>query len=117
MDDSLATANQPGASQEAIEAHYDLGNEFFRLWIGPDLIYSCALFEGDDDLARAQTLKLDHHIEAAGAGGAANVLDIGCGWGALLNRLVTHWGGKRAVGLKLSRAPAASIAQQPISCR
>jgi len=46
---------------------YDTGNEFFWLWIGPELIYSCALFEKGDDLARAQIRKLDHHIEAAGA--------------------------------------------------
>ena len=115
MDNSLATANRPGASQEAVEAHYDLGNEFFRLRIGPDLIYSCALFEDSDDLARAQCRKLDHHAEAAGAAGAASVLDIGCGWGALLNRLVMHWGVKRAVGLTLSPSQAAWIRHNPIS--
>ena len=48
-------------------AHYDTSNEFFQLWIGPELIYSCALFEDGDDLARAQVRKLDHHIAAAGA--------------------------------------------------
>ena len=115
MDDGLAAASRPGASQEAVEAHYDLGNEFFRLWIGPDLIYSCALFEGEDDLDRAQCRKLDHHAEAAGAAGAASVLDIGCGWGALLNRLVTHWGVKRAVGLTLSPSQAAWIRNNPVS--
>jgi cyclopropane-fatty-acyl-phospholipid synthase len=109
-----ARSHRPGASQDAIKAHYDLGNEFFRLWIGPDLIYSCALFEGDDDLDRAQIRKLDHHIEAAGAPGATSVLEIGCGWGALMRRLVTHWGGKRVVGLTLSPAQAAWIRQNPV---
>jgi cyclopropane-fatty-acyl-phospholipid synthase len=113
MDDSLTVPNRPGASQNAIEAHYDLGNDFFRLWIGPDLIYSCALFEGDDDLATAQIRKLDHHIAAAGAAQASNVLDVGCGWGALMHRLVTHWGIKRAVGLTLSPSQAAWIRQKP----
>ena len=113
MDESLTAPGHPGASQDAIKAHYDLGNDFFRLWIGPDLIYSCALFEDDDDLATAQIRKLDHHIEAAGAAQASNVLDIGCGWGALMHRLVTHWGGKRAVGLTLSPSQAAWIGQNP----
>lgn len=94
-----ARSHRPGASQDAIKAHYDLGNEFFRLWIGPDLIYSCALFEGDDDLDRAQIRKLDHHIEAAGAPGATSVLEIGCGWGALMRRLVTHWGANGSLAL------------------
>src|SRR5262245_2558971 len=114
MDNGLAAASRPGASQKAVEAHYDLGNEFFRLWIGNDLIYSCALFEGDDDLVHAQYRKLDHRTEAAGAAGAASVLDIGCGWGALLNRLVTHWGVKRAVGLTLSPSQAAWIHHNPV---
>jgi len=108
MSDTLAPA-RPGASPEAIMAHYDRGNEFFRLWIGPDLIYSCALFKADDDLARAQIRKLDHHVEAAGAGGAERVLEIGCGWGTLMQRLVTHWEVKHAVGLTLSPAQARFI--------
>jgi cyclopropane-fatty-acyl-phospholipid synthase len=106
-------SDRAGASPEAIMAHYDMGNEFFRLWIGPELVYSCALFEDGDDLARAQERKLDHHIEAAGAPGAARVLDIGCGWGALLRRLVTHWGVKQAVGLTLSDAQAHWIDAHP----
>jgi cyclopropane-fatty-acyl-phospholipid synthase len=114
MDDSLTAPSHPGASQDAIEAHYDLGNDFFRLWIGSDLIYSCALFEGDDDLATAQLRKLDHHIVAAGGAQASSVLDIGCGWGALMHRLITHWGVKRAVGLTLSPSQATWINQKPI---
>src|SRR5512145_1610225 len=53
-----------GASPAAISAHYDLSEEFFRLWLGPELIYSCALFEGTQDLAEAQRRKLDYHIAA-----------------------------------------------------
>jgi cyclopropane-fatty-acyl-phospholipid synthase len=95
-----------GASPEAIRAHYDLSDEFFRLVIGPEMVYSCALFEGDDDLAAAQLRKLDHHIASAGAYGASRVLDIGCGWGALLRRLVEQAGVQTAVGLTLSRSQA-----------
>src|SRR6516162_6407429 len=103
---SEQTKTVAGASPEAIKAHYDLSDEFFGLFIGPDMIYSCALFEGDDDLASAQRRKLDHHIASASAYGANRVLDIGCGWGALLRRLVEHAGVRTAVGLTLSRSQA-----------
>ncbi len=95
-----------GASAEAIRQHYDLSDEFFGLWLDPEMIYSCALFDGTADLAEAQLRKLDHHIAAAAAAGASRVLDIGCGWGGLLNRLVGHAGVKKAVGLTLSPSQA-----------
>jgi cyclopropane-fatty-acyl-phospholipid synthase len=105
--------SQIGASSEAIKAHYDLSNEFFQLWLDPEMIYSCALFDTTDDLAGAQIDKLDHHIAAAAAAGAARVLDIGCGWGALLNRLVGHANVGHAVGLTLSAAQA-ELARQKV---
>ena len=95
-----------GASAAAIRNHYDLGDDFFGLWLGPERIYSAALFEGADDLDAAQTRKLDHHIAAAGAAGKARVLDVGCGWGAMLRRLTRHAGVKHAVGLTLSASQA-----------
>lgn len=98
--------SRTGASPAAISAHYDLSEDFFRLLIGPELIYSCAMFEGADDLASAQLRKLDYHIAAAGAARAARVLDIGCGWGAMLARLVNHAGAASAVGLTLSPSQA-----------
>ncbi|HXW23234.1 MAG TPA: class I SAM-dependent methyltransferase [Xanthobacteraceae bacterium] len=102
-----------GASSEAIRAHYDLSEEFFQIVLGPQLVYSCAMFDAADDLESAQLHKLDYHIEAARAAGTARVLDIGCGWGALLLRLVEHAGVKRAVGLTLSRSQAAWIRRVP----
>ncbi len=99
-------ADRTGASPEAIMSHYDMGNDFFRLVLDPEMIYSCALFKGDDDLATAQRHKLDHHIEASGAANTGRVLDIGCGWGAMLRRLVDHAGVGHAVGLTLSAAQA-----------
>ena len=99
-------ANRTGASPEAIMSHYDMGNDFFRLVLDPEMIYSCALFKGDDDLATAQHHKLDHHIEASGAANTGRVLDVGCGWGAMLRRLVDHAGVGHAVGLTLSAAQA-----------
>lgn len=44
--------DQIGASPEAISAHYDVGEEFFQLWLGPELVYSCAMFDGTDAGAR-----------------------------------------------------------------
>jgi cyclopropane-fatty-acyl-phospholipid synthase len=102
-------ADRTGASPEAIMSHYDMGNDFFRLVLDPEMIYSCALFKGDDDLATAQHHKLDHHIEASGAANTGRVLDIGCGWGAMLRRLVDHAGVGHAVGLTLSAAQAGWI--------
>ena len=103
-----------GASPEAIRAHYDVGDDFFRLWLDPQMVYSAALFAGDrdDDLAGAQLRKLDHHIAAAHAAGKARVLDVGCGWGALLRRLTGDAGVAHAVGLTLSASQAQWVRQQ-----
>jgi cyclopropane-fatty-acyl-phospholipid synthase len=100
----MSTLPQPGASARAIRHHYDLGNDFYRLWLDRGMVYSGAKWAEGDDLERAQVRKLDHHIEAADARGAGRVLDIGCGWGALLERLTTQCGVPRAVGLTLSLA-------------
>jgi len=101
-----AAGTQPyaGASADAIEHHYDIGNDFYRLWLDATMTYSCALWEGDETLERAQLRKLDHLIALAGAAGAERVLDVGCGWGSLLRRLVEHHGVHHATGLTLSRA-------------
>jgi cyclopropane-fatty-acyl-phospholipid synthase len=107
---ALATIN-PGASAAAIRHHYDLGNEFYRLWLDPTLTYSCALWGSDDaeSLEEAQLRKIDHHIRGAGAETAANVLDVGCGWGGVLRRLVEAHGVERAVGLTLSEQQAQHV--------
>jgi cyclopropane-fatty-acyl-phospholipid synthase len=106
-------APKAGASPEAIRAHYDVGDDFFRLWLDPEMVYSAALFsdDRDDDLAAAQERKLDHHIAAARAKGAARVLDVGCGWGALLRRLTAGAGAGvgEAIGLTLSASQAGWI--------
>ncbi|MEA2666815.1 MAG: cyclopropane-fatty-acyl-phospholipid synthase [Candidatus Eremiobacteraeota bacterium] len=103
---SSTEAIAAGASAEAIQHHYDVGNAFYRLWLDPRLLYSCALYEEGDDLERAQVRKLDYHIRESGAAGKDRVLDIGCGWGALLNRMVSAHGVREAVGLTLSQEQA-----------
>lgn len=97
-------AGSAGASAKAIQAHYDTGNEFYEQWLDPTLTYSCGLWDEASSLEVAQIHKLDHHIREARAAGAARVLDVGCGWGSLLERLTVDHGVGRAVGLTLSEA-------------
>jgi cyclopropane-fatty-acyl-phospholipid synthase len=102
-----------GASPEAIRHHYDLNNDFYALWLDPTLTYSCALWEGDDDtLERAQLRKLDYLIAQAHAEGANRVLDVGCGWGSLMRRLVEHHDVRHVTGLTLSDAQADFLTAQ-----
>lgn len=98
-----------GASLQAIQDHYDLSNDFYRLWLDPNMVYSGALWEDGDTLEQAQIRKLEHHITSARAQGGARVLDIGCGWGAILRRLVENHGVKQAMGLTLSDAQASWV--------
>jgi cyclopropane-fatty-acyl-phospholipid synthase len=104
-----------GASAEAIQAHYDTGNAFYSLWLDRALTYSCALWDDASSLEEAQLRKLDYHVEEAKAAGAARVLDVGCGWGSMLDRLTATHGVGRAVGLTLSEAQAKYIASLGLS--
>lgn len=100
-----------GASSAAIQSHYDRGNDFYALWLDPTLSYSCALWDGPSDTLRAaQERKLDYLAQAAHATGAGRVLDVGCGWGAMLRRLVEHHDVSTVVGLTLAREQAAYVA-------
>ncbi len=103
------TRPERGASPEAIRHHYDVGNDFYALWLDRTRSYSCALWkegETDGDLEAAQRRKIRYHTRQARARGAARVLDVGCGWGAVLRRLVEKEGVSRAVGLTLSQEQA-----------
>ncbi|WP_236794638.1 cyclopropane-fatty-acyl-phospholipid synthase family protein [Amycolatopsis sp. GM8] len=93
----------------AIRHHYDVGNEFFRLWLDESLTYSCAITQGrDDSLDAAQDRKLRYHLDAVRASEVDSVLDIGCGWGSILSRLP---GTCRGVGLTLSVEQAAHVSR------
>ncbi len=99
-----------GAGPRSIKFHYDQGDEFFSLWLGPTMTYSCAFWEGvDDDLHTAQLRKLDYVAEQAHAGGARRVLDIGCGWGSMMRRLVDAHRVQQAIGITLSEAQVAYV--------
>ena len=76
--------NRTGSARN-ISAHYDLGNDFYSSWLDPSMAYSCVLAVGEDCLNAAQQRKLDAIAERLGE--ARHVLEIGCGWGALAERL------------------------------
>ncbi|MFF2080158.1 class I SAM-dependent methyltransferase [Kitasatospora sp. NPDC058162] len=95
---------------EAIRHHYEVGNDLYRLILGPTMMYSGGYWEDGEDLVatldEAQERKLDTFTDLAHAAGTARVLDIGCGWGTMLNRLTTVHNVTRAVGVTLSRTQA-----------
>ena len=103
-----------GTSPGAIMHHYDLSDDFFRLWLGPDMVYSCGWWEAGDSLARAQDRKIDFFAGRLGVRGG-RVLDIGCGWGALLDRLVRVHGAAAGVGLTLSPGQADFAARRNVT--
>jgi cyclopropane-fatty-acyl-phospholipid synthase len=95
---------------EAVRHHYDVGNAFYDLWLDATRTYSCALREGSDDtLESAQERKLAFHLDAVDARNAGGVLDVGCGWGSILERLALTHRVPRSVGLTLSEEQAAFV--------
>jgi cyclopropane-fatty-acyl-phospholipid synthase len=88
---------------EQVQAHYDLSNDFFALFLDPSMTYSCAYFEPPGiSLAEAQRAKIDLALGKCDIKPGQRLLDIGCGWGATIRRAVEHFGA-RAVGLTLSQ--------------
>ena len=89
-------------NKQAIAFHYDVSNAFYALWLDDAMVYSCAYFEQPDDtLASAQRAKLDHVCRKLLLQRGDRLLDIGCGWGALVIHAATHYG-VRAHGITLS---------------
>jgi len=87
---------------EDIAHHYDVSNDFYKLWLDPQMVYSCAYFPtGTEDLATAQTAKLDHILNKIMLKPGDRLLDIGCGWGALAIRAAQR--GALVVGITLSK--------------
>ena len=87
---------------EAIRYHYDVSNEFYAQFLDPQMVYSCAYFErGDETLELAQVRKIDHILNKIQLRPGQRLLDIGCGWGALVLRAAQRHGA-RCVGVTLS---------------
>ena len=92
--------------RRAVAFHYDVSNDFYRLWLDRLIVYSCACFRSaDDDLDSAQEQKLDYICRKLRLRSGQRILDIGCGWGALVIHAAKHFG-VRAHGITLSEAQA-----------
>jgi cyclopropane-fatty-acyl-phospholipid synthase len=90
------------ADRRNIQAHYDVGNDFYDLWLDRNRIYSCAYFKTpDDSLDQAQEQKLDHICRKLRLQPGERMLDVGCGWGGLILWAVRNYG-VRALGITLS---------------
>jgi cyclopropane-fatty-acyl-phospholipid synthase len=90
------------SDKKAIQYHYDVSNEFYKLWLDKNMVYSCAYFEnGDEDIDTAQLKKIDHILTKIQVQPGHRLLDIGCGWGALVIRAAQKFGAN-CVGVTLS---------------
>ncbi len=97
----LMRANSPRGAARNIRAHYDVGNEFYQLWLDEGMTYSAAMFTpGDTDLGRAQARKYNRILGRLGRGD--RVLEIGCGWGGFAERAADS--GRHVTGLTISPA-------------
>ncbi|WP_433657401.1 cyclopropane mycolic acid synthase family methyltransferase [Nocardia sp. CA-128927] len=86
-----------------VQAHYDVSDEFYALFLDPSMTYSCAYFERDEmTLEQAQLAKIDLALGKLGLRPGMTVLDIGCGWGATMLRAASEYDVK-VIGLTLSR--------------
>lgn len=99
MVNSLLRRNSVRGAARNIKSHYDVGNEFYQLWLDDSMTYSSALFApGQDDLGQAQGAKYDRILSRLGAG--ERVLEIGCGWGGFAERAADQ--GRRVTGVTIS---------------
>ena len=96
---------------EDVQAHYDLSNEFFSLFLDPTRTYSCAYYERDDmTLEEAQLAKIDLALDSLELRPGMKLLDVGCGWGATMMRAIEKYD-VDVVGLTLSRNQQAHVEQ------
>ncbi len=99
---SKSAAKIVGSDADEVRSHYDISNEFFKLWQDPNQVYSCAYFERDDmSLEEAQMAKIDLSLGKLGLQPGMTLVDIGCGWGATMMRAVEKYD-VNVIGLTLS---------------
>lgn len=96
--------NTRSGSRKNIHAHYDLGNDFYRLWLDSTMTYSSALFEGDvtRSLADAQSAKYARILGVLGVQPGQHILEVGCGWGGFAEHAARA--GCRVTGITISKA-------------
>lgn len=105
---SLGMKNQ----KKEVTSHYDIGNDFYELWLDETMSYSCGYFKNpEDSLFEAQVGKADHILEKLQLQPGMTLLDIGCGWGFLLKRAVEHYHVK-GVGITLSEEQYKRLSQE-----
>jgi cyclopropane-fatty-acyl-phospholipid synthase len=115
LEDAVAPAGDRGPAEligelhsarrdaAAVRFHYDVGNEFYRLWLDERMVYSCAYFRTDAaSLDEAQLAKLDLVLDKLQVRDGMRLLDIGCGWGGLLIRAAERFPRLEAVGITLA---------------
>jgi len=99
--------HEPTRDRAAIRFHYDVGNDFYALWLDERMVYSCAYYhDHTDTLEEAQRAKLDLICRKLRLRPGHRFLDVGCGWGALIMHAAQHYG-VTALGITLSDAQAA----------
>ncbi len=97
-----SVSNNIKKSKENIEFHYDVGNDFYKLWLDDSMTYSCGYFKNEDDsLDDAQKNKVDYILKKLNLKEGESLLDIGCGWGNLIIQAAKKYKVK-AVGITLS---------------
>ncbi|MFF5505449.1 class I SAM-dependent methyltransferase [Streptomyces roseolus] len=94
------------SDRQAISHHYDVGNDFYALVLGPSMVYSCAYWTDGGTLEEAQRAKLDLVARKLALKEGDRLLDVGCGWGSMAIHAAREYGA-RVVGITLSREQAA----------
>ncbi len=109
MSHALNTTSDLKPHFEDVQSHYDLSDDFFRLFLDPTQTYSCAYFERDDmTLHEAQLAKIDLSLGKLGLEPGMTLLDVGCGWGATMRRAIETYD-VNVIGLTLSRNQQAHV--------
>ncbi len=105
--DEIGEGRRQEQNRDFIKFHYDVGNDFYRLFLDPEMQYSCAYFtDSGDTLEQAQRNKLEMICRKLRLKPGESLLDIGCGWGGLVCYAASHYG-VRAHGITLSDAQLA----------
>ncbi len=108
--------HSPQRDRAAVTFHYDLSNDFYRLWLDRRMVYSCAYFESSNDsIDDAQEQKLTYLCAKLRLRPGQRLLDFGCGWGGLIVHAAEHFG-VNAIGITLSERQA-ELARERIRAR